>query len=72
MLRDTLTAYSTLIILQLEMVGLTGGILRSSASQEPSLCPEIARPERTVSLLRLVRVRPPAVNDWVWHSTASG
>ena len=65
--------YSTLIRPQFEMVGVTAGILRGSASQRSSSEPAVmARPASEANLDLRTRVLPPAEKVCVWQSTASG
>ena len=65
--------YSTLMRPQLEMVGVTAGILRGSASQRSSSAPAVmARPASEANLDLRTRVLPPAEKVCVWQSTASG
>ena len=65
--------YSTLMRPQLEMVGVTAGILRGSASQRSSSAPAVmARPANEANLDLRTRVLPPAEKVCVWQSTASG
>ena len=69
----TLMEYSTLMRPQLEMVGVTAGILRGSASQRSSSAPAVmARPASEANLDLRTRVLPPAEKVCVWQSTASG
>jgi len=73
----TLTKYSTLIRQQLEIVGVTEGILRGIPSQETNLLASTTSPVIEVNLFFLnmhfpLAVGPLAVKVWVWKRETVG